>query len=345
ESEVYAQLLFLRRKGYPMWRNSRLPGVHKQEGVQIGDVGILNDSGGFEYFFNVCHPADHPLNTGRVPGGFKPLLGINPDDIIDNAREYEPGSHVASNPHHILKRKIQVDTLEKTLNNYSHLRLRNVPEEVDAGLSFSSSATQGALLILPEGGQKVDHQQHSKFYNYTTEFARSWYRHINRPLAREIRNGSLYLVTGYDKARAWGVACFDDEDVCIIFMDIVPKVSSAVERAPKYWFSRCDGASSLSDADDVFENESGAVFLRGFKIAIRESWFLPKYSEVTYTSNMNVDSLLSEAYSAASWYPKLWKWLRLLFPETSNGPRDESNITVTSIPSKHQVSSEKTSDR
>jgi hypothetical protein len=42
------------------------------------------------------------------------------------------------------------------------------------------------------------------------ECAQSWYSHVNGPLASGAHNGALYLVTGFDEARAWGVAAFID---------------------------------------------------------------------------------------------------------------------------------------
>ncbi|KAF5350304.1 hypothetical protein D9757_013195 [Collybiopsis confluens] len=325
--------------------------MQAREGIQIGDLGFINNSGGFEYLFNICHSADHDMNAGRVPEEFKPLLDIDPDDVADDAIEYEPGSHVASNPHRIHKRKIeskqpqlQFDIFFVCDETGIHVVFffRNVPDEVGAGLSFSSSAKQGALLILPEGGKRVDHRQHSKFRNYAIEFAQSWYQHVNGPLAREIQNGSLYLVTGYDKARAWGVACFDDEDTDSggISLDFVPKSSSAAGlKAPKYWFTQCRGASTLSDSDDLFENRSGAVFLRGFKIAIRDSWIFPKSSEVTYISSLNTDSLLPKPQTQLAPGSLIsWRWLRLSLSTSvhDRGPEDHEAI-ITSIPLTHRM--------
>ncbi|KAJ3765173.1 hypothetical protein FB446DRAFT_655606, partial [Lentinula raphanica] len=66
ESEIYARMLLRRGKGYPLWepksQNARLPEIYKEKGVHIGDIGILTESGGFDYLFNVCHEATHPLN-------------------------------------------------------------------------------------------------------------------------------------------------------------------------------------------------------------------------------------------------------------------------------------------
>ncbi|KAE9383498.1 hypothetical protein BT96DRAFT_843768 [Gymnopus androsaceus JB14] len=198
EIEVYVRLLLRRRRGYPLWipkPGDWLPLAYRQEGVRIGDVGILTEFGGFDYLFNVCLPADHPVNAGRVPEQFRQLQGIDIGDMTWSTEEYMPGSYVASNPSHFSQTKIED----------SCANVPGVPEEVGVGMSFSSSATKGALLIVPEGGKRIDHQQYSKFYKYAAECARSWYTHVNGPLmARGVHNGALYLVTGCDKARAWG---------------------------------------------------------------------------------------------------------------------------------------------
>lgn len=98
ESELYARLLLPRKKGYPLWKprpDEHLPEEYRRIGVRIGDIGILNDSGGFDYLFNGCLPADHPINIGRVPEGFKQLQ-VSDSDTTGSTREYEPGSCVAS---------------------------------------------------------------------------------------------------------------------------------------------------------------------------------------------------------------------------------------------------------
>ncbi|KAE9398888.1 hypothetical protein BT96DRAFT_821260, partial [Gymnopus androsaceus JB14] len=228
---------------------------YQREGVHIGDVGILNEFGGFEYLFDACHPAAHPLNVGRVPENFK-LLEIDHSHTEESPQEFGLGSHVASKYSRIRKARIS-----------GQPQIPGVPDEVGAGLSFISPNTEGAVLVLPEGGKRSDHQQYLKFYQYAEECARSWYDYVNGPkLARGVHNGSIYLVTGYDKARAWGVASFVDADPGSVSLEFVPKAPNSTG-PPKYWFSRDDFTSSSSDADEN-GNQSGCVFLRGFKIAV-----------------------------------------------------------------------------
>ncbi|KAE9407827.1 hypothetical protein BT96DRAFT_85827 [Gymnopus androsaceus JB14] len=196
-----------------------------------------------------------------------------------------PGSYIASNPSHFSQTKIE--------DSCTHVP--GVPEEVGAGMSFSSSATKGALLIVPEGGKRIDHQQYSKFYKYAAECARSWYTHVNGPLmARGVHNGALYLVTGCDKARAWGVSSFIDAHPGSVSLEFVPRKAACKGGRPEYVFRRCNYASSSSGADNVCGKQSGCMFLRGLKIAVRLGpRFFPKIrAQVKYISDLDAEDLL-----------------------------------------------------
>ncbi|KIK60373.1 hypothetical protein GYMLUDRAFT_167733, partial [Collybiopsis luxurians FD-317 M1] len=187
-SELYARALLLAKRGYPLWKPKpqgvRLPETYKQEGVRIGDVGILNGFGGFSYLFNVFHPASHVINVNRVPPGFEPLSIDDYYSVEEDLEGFGPGSHVASDDSAISKR-----------------------------LSFNiSSVNEGAFLVLPEGGKRVDHQHWTMLYDYIAKCAHTWYDYINGKreqggLAMGLYEG-LYVVTGCDKARAWGVVSF-----------------------------------------------------------------------------------------------------------------------------------------
>ncbi|KAJ3788204.1 hypothetical protein GGU10DRAFT_286911, partial [Lentinula aff. detonsa] len=65
ESELYSQLLLLKKRGYPLWipaPSQPIPVEFKKKGVRIGDVGILTTTGGFDYLFNACLPHNDPAN-------------------------------------------------------------------------------------------------------------------------------------------------------------------------------------------------------------------------------------------------------------------------------------------
>ena len=75
-TETYTRILLKKRIGYPLW----MPEPHNFSpeyealGIRIGDVGIVNESGLFEFSFNICLPAHDPINAGsRLPPSFVPF--------------------------------------------------------------------------------------------------------------------------------------------------------------------------------------------------------------------------------------------------------------------------------
>lgn len=63
------------------------------------------------------------------------------------------------------------------------------------------------MLALPHGShiQKLENLETVRTYAAT--HAESWFKYINGPRGRGL-NGSLYLVTGWEKAPSWGIASF-----------------------------------------------------------------------------------------------------------------------------------------
>ncbi|EEB95999.1 hypothetical protein MPER_04942 [Moniliophthora perniciosa FA553] len=78
EGQLYAYFLFSQGHGYPLWvpePNTQLPAAYADEGIRIGDVGIITRNGGFDFLFNICLPVDHPVNQHYgTPPGFTPLI-------------------------------------------------------------------------------------------------------------------------------------------------------------------------------------------------------------------------------------------------------------------------------
>lgn len=75
-----------------------------------------------------------------------------------------------------------------------------------SGLSFKTSAAEGAVLTLPEGAVGFDLENVAQFRAYAAENIEKWYRYVNGPRGREARNGDIRLVIGCDKATSWGIA-------------------------------------------------------------------------------------------------------------------------------------------
>jgi hypothetical protein len=82
----------------------------------------------------------------------------------------------------------------------SHLHYR--------GLTFESSASDGAILTMPDGAFQEELGNLSKFRDYAAVHAVNWYKFINGPRGREAQNGDVRVVVGCDKTTSWGMATF-----------------------------------------------------------------------------------------------------------------------------------------
>jgi hypothetical protein len=71
-----------------------------------------------------------------------------------------------------------------------------------------SSASEGAILIMPQGGYSEDLLNVSSLRRYLLANAERWYIHVNGTRGREARNGDVVLVKGCDKASSWAIATF-----------------------------------------------------------------------------------------------------------------------------------------
>ena len=64
--------------GYPLRFPEPRPGLpssYEEHGLQIGDVGYVDDVGMFEVLFNICFPLDHELHKARCKDLTK-LVGL-----------------------------------------------------------------------------------------------------------------------------------------------------------------------------------------------------------------------------------------------------------------------------
>jgi len=74
------------------------------------------------------------------------------------------------------------------------------------GLSFQTSASEGAILTMPEGAISQDLENIARFRAYAAANVHSWYRYVNGVRGREVMNGDVRLVVGCDKTTSWGMA-------------------------------------------------------------------------------------------------------------------------------------------
>jgi hypothetical protein len=154
--------------------------------------------------FNVCLPAYHPVNQEGLPEGFSPISPeLRPSDIHRDA-EFNPNSHLAS-------ASVEKSHTENDISYVSPFSLIGEQSLIHwgcRGLVFESSASEGAILTMPQGADAEDLANIPRFRRYLTANAESWYEYVNDVRGREARNGDVRLVIGCDKASSWGMAAF-----------------------------------------------------------------------------------------------------------------------------------------
>ncbi|KAJ7016324.1 hypothetical protein C8F04DRAFT_930181, partial [Mycena alexandri] len=64
DSELYSQLLFPKKHGFPLFRPQPfrdLSEAAQKTGTEIGDVGIVTRDGSFDPIFSILRATDDPL--------------------------------------------------------------------------------------------------------------------------------------------------------------------------------------------------------------------------------------------------------------------------------------------
>ena len=74
------------------------------------------------------------------------------------------------------------------------------------GLVFETSASEGAILTMPEGAVAYDLENIPAFRDYLAVNVEKWYKFVNGVRGREAKNGDVRLVIGCDKTTSWGMA-------------------------------------------------------------------------------------------------------------------------------------------
>jgi len=78
-------------------------------------------------------------------------------------------------------------------------------------LEFESSASEGAIVVMPDATFQSNLKNLDRFYQHIGVHAESWYQYANGPeMGRRLNNGDLCLIIGCDKTTSWGIATFSN---------------------------------------------------------------------------------------------------------------------------------------
>ncbi|KAF7293959.1 Pleiotropic drug resistance ABC transporter protein [Mycena kentingensis (nom. inval.)] len=192
DSEIYSNKLLCAKRGLPIYDPApirNLPSEYRRLGVMIGDVGRVTPDGVFDYFFNVYRPADDAVNAHGVHPDFRPLPIYDYRGVLD--QQQQPGSYVST---------------PKVFRVPGRGSQEDFP---GSRFIFSCNIRAGAILALPYGSQCEKLQNIKDLRQYAADNADSWYRYVNgSSRGRELQNGHLLLITGWEKTNSWGMATF-----------------------------------------------------------------------------------------------------------------------------------------
>ncbi len=140
------------------------------------------------------------------------------------------------------------------------------------GFEFSCSSTRAAILVLPDGGERYDSRYPGLLHKYASENAHHWYRYFNGEQGMEIRNGSLYLVTGCDKCHSWGTACFHSpsENRSISLRFLIAGVGEVRGGISHRWEVQAGVHRRNHQCAMSSDAANQTIFLRGYSISVRE---------------------------------------------------------------------------
>ncbi|KAF5348394.1 hypothetical protein D9758_010917 [Tetrapyrgos nigripes] len=198
--ETYALMLLHHGHGYPLWipePNNSLPPSTYAEGLRLGDVGLLTLNGGFDYLFNIFLDENDEVNRWRgVPEGFIPLE-FKRSLVCSTENQHRPKVPICSQ-----------HTKQLMLDAEGMVVIPGMPVGIGSGIELKFSRSRGAALILPEGASRVDYLALPDIRDYAAANAESWYQFVHETLRLDADNGSLYVITGYDKTHSYETASF-----------------------------------------------------------------------------------------------------------------------------------------
>lgn len=192
-------------------------------------------------------------------------------------------------------------------------------------------ASEGAILTLPDGAFREDCRGIARFREYAAQHATSWYKYVNGPRGRDAENGSIYLVTGCDKSRSWGVASFSDVSSSFN-LTFIPSPDGgntdytfAWERAS---FASTNAGPIPIEYFDGDQPQNQCTFIRGFKISLSQGLWATLFGSMTRVSTI-VDAKPEDMLTRTGFIPfrSRGSWLRRRFSRSSRQGLRENEQT------------------
>lgn len=123
-------------------------------------------------------------------------------------------------------------------------------------------ARESGILVLPDGASREDLISTTRIREYVQRHALEWYIFLNSRSRRlPFPNGSIYVVTGYDKASTWAISTSGSR---IGSRANEPKT---IQYQNRQWIKASRGmGAKVSNASQ--DNGKCALFVRGMRVAV-----------------------------------------------------------------------------
>ncbi|KAH8834124.1 hypothetical protein DL96DRAFT_1550962 [Flagelloscypha sp. PMI_526] len=280
--------------------------------VEIGDVGIINEDGGFEIFFNATVKAN--AQPYRVPPKFKPLV-LKPENIVV-AKDAIDNPYLTSG-----NMSMHANGLDEQYN----------PEEPTQSFRMSFDIVHGAALIPKDQVTRLALPPSPRIIVLLGTVSVA----MQMGLDRDLEGHDLIFVTATYLSLDWslgawpkegfrtnltyaGLATFDEGRINKLNGKWTPALAYGIHDGPSR--ARPDPPESPLRSQTANLLQKQCLFVRGYKIGLRDLRRFPE-TEPPSVPNANVS-----IRKKRSWWKNLKKAARMGIPAVMKGAAGPDNL-------------------
>lgn len=141
-------------------------------------------------------------------------------------------------------------------------------------IQFTVTAREGGILVLPEGASREDLLSTTHIRDYVKKHALNWYVYFKELLNDMVvhPNGTLYVVTGVDKASTWANCVTNTRKSRLnrLWKPATITYRGTKEDSVHHWESdwKNDERLVYQRSRQIEHVEKCAVFVRGMRVAV-----------------------------------------------------------------------------
>lgn len=159
---------------------------------------------------------------------------------------------------------------------------------------FDCHAPQGAVLALPHGSRLRKLRDVKKMREYAATHAESWFKYINGPRGRGL-DGSVYLVTGWEKAKAWGMASF--HSVSNAFQLSFRPTANGISEIRGYLWRGNPAQKKCHDPPTIHDAPwNQTLFIHGLSISLGKGIWAKLFEPIRIRETMTMESPLGNTH-------------------------------------------------